>query len=253
MKHLGVAPYLSVNTDVEGEVLRVSADGASEWFVQALEYDLAETAELKAPWLERSKSSRTSAEFVLPKRGVTLSALWRGLSVDQQAGLTVTVLKTLSRVGPISMFPRSGVLLDTNGGLSLVPPFATLVSGAAKTWDDFQFDEYCIGGPSDEVTHCLAFTLQRLLTRLPLHEFFMLRTLTPQPPSMTVPWLRPLDELVAHANDEFVNKRAPASGASERWAATLAVLEDQFQQSTPLSLLVERAWPQVNEEARWGA
>lgn len=254
MSFLGVAPYLSLDTAVEGGALRVSGGLSADWFVRSLESDLAESAGLKPPWLPRTRSERTSAEFALPEGGVTLPGLWATLSLDQQAGVTLSLLKTLTRAWPVSMFPRSGVLCGTDGVLWLVPPFRTLVDGASKTWDDFQFDEYCLGGMSKELTHGLALTLQRLLVRVPLYEFFQLGTLTPALPSSKVAWLSPLDELVSAANDELWNKRAPAPGAADQWASTLAVLEDQHQQSSALTLgeLVKRAWPRVDEAWRWG-
>lgn len=235
-------------------MLRVSVASPGAWYEISLERDLAESAGLTTPWLPRIKSERTSAEFSLPGKGVTLNALWPTLSVDQQAGAALSLLKTMTRAWPMSMFPRSGVLCGTDGVMWLVPPFKKLVDGAAKTWDDFQFDEYCIGGISGELTHGLAITLQRLLARLPLNEFFLMRTLTPRPPSLTVAWLRPLDELVMRVNDELLNKKTPQPDAKDRWASTLAVLEDQYQQTSPTSLgeLVERAWPQVEPVSRWG-
>lgn len=252
MSVLSVAPYLGIQTDVHEGRLRVYG-GHTHWVSERLAYDLEESGALKPPWL-LLKSRFNGFHFELPKRGVTLRALWPLLSLNSQAGLTLSLLKTMMRAWPVSMFPRSGVLCDTEGQLSLVPPFSTLVEGAAKTWDDFQFDEYCIGGIGQELTHGLAITLQRVLASLPLNEFFLMRRLTPQPPSLTVAWLSPLDELVARANDELLNKRAPPPDAKDRWASTLAVLEDQYQQSSPTSLaaLVERAWPQVEPESRWG-
>jgi hypothetical protein len=249
---LSVAPYLGIQTDVHEGALRVYG-GRTPWVSEHLAYDLEEAAELKPPWL-RLKTRFNGFHFELPERGVTLRALWPLLSLNSQAGLTLSLLKTMMRAWPVSMFPRSGVLCDTEGRLSLVPPFRTLVEGAAKTWDDFQFDEYCIGGLGEELTHGLAITLQRLLARLPLNEFFLMRRLAPQPPSASVAWLRPLDELVARANDELLNKRTPSPDARDRWVSTLAVLEDQYQQSSPTSLaeLVELAWPQVEAESRWG-
>jgi hypothetical protein len=251
---LNLAPWLGLRFGCAAGVLYVNVAYDTSWVREGLNQDLAASANRKSPWLRAIEIHYSSARFALPGRGVTLRALWPLLSPESQAGLTLNLLKTMMRAWPVSMFPRSSVLCDTQGQLSLVPSFSTLVEGAAKTWDDFQFDEYCIGGLGEELTHGLAITLQRLLARLPLNEFFLMRRLTPQPPSLTVAWLRPLDELVARANDELLNRRPPLNDARERWASTLAVLEDQYQQASSAGLaeLVERAWTQVEPDSRWG-
>lgn len=253
MIHLEVAPFLGLQTVLmeEGQ-LRVSCV-RPDWLVESLTEDLARSAGLDAPWLPRLVSSPAAVTFGLPRgHGVTLSALWPTLGVEERGFVTVSLLNTMMRAWPVSLFPRSGVLCDAEGALWLVPPFSRCVDGASKTWDEWQFDEYAIGGMSGELTQTLALTLTRLLLEAPLHAVFSLRANRTPVPSSRVASLGALDQLVAQAMDELAHQRAPAEGSREAWASVLAVLEDQFQQgSGGLGALVARAWPDAAVGSRW--
>lgn len=253
MSHLAVAPFLWLDTDCAEGRLTVSCSSDNASIAETIAVDLAESAALSAPWLPRLSSTRSSAVFQLPAgRGVTMGALWPSLSIDQRAGLTISLLKTLMRAWPFGLLPRSGVLCDAEGVLWLSPPFRRSVDGAAKTWEEWQFEEYAIGGLGVGLTQSLSFPLMRLVCEVPVIGFYTLRGSPMVAPSSRVSWLRPLDALVAEANEVLLKKRQPAADAESRWAAALAVLEDQYQASAPgLGELVARAWPTVPPQSRW--
>lgn len=253
--HLDVAPFLNLETarSADGQ-LRISCAPHSSWLVGSLRDDLTRTAGLPPPWLPRlSTGPEPSAVFALPwERGVTLRALWPTLGLEERAWVTLALLKTLLRVGPVSLFPRSSVLCDSEGLLWLVPPLRACAEGASKTWDQWQFDEYGIGGMRAELPQTLALTLTRLLLEGTLPELLSLRTSRPALPSEKLPWLAPLDVLVAETWSALLEQRPPAADLTARWAATIAVLEDQHQASAPsLATLVSRAWPATDLLARW--
>lgn len=253
--HLDVAPFLGLDTDrsANGQ-LKISCAPHRAWLAENLREDLARTAGLPPPWLPRlSTGPEPSAIFGLPwERGVTLRALWPTLSLTEQALVTLALLKTLLRVGPVTLFPRSGVLCDSEGLMWLVPPFRTCADGASKTWDEWQFDEYGIGGMHDELPQTLAITLTRLLLDGSLPAMLSLRTARPALPSAKVQWLAPLDPLLTETWSALLDKRPPAGDLTARWTATIAVLEDQHQASAPsLATLVSRAWPATDLLARW--
>lgn len=256
---LDVVPFLGLvaESSVDGR-LKISAALPTDWLMQNLEADLEFTKSLQAPWLTRlGIASRPLpwAIYALPSApGVTLSSLWRRLEDDQRGWLGVTLLRTMLRAWPVAMFPRSGVLCDTNGLLWLVPPFRTCVESASKTWDPWHFEEYAIGGFNSHATHGLAITLSRLVLEVPLTELYAMRTSPTPVPSKRLAWLHPLDALVAEAFDELIAGRPAAAGAAQRWASSLAVLEDHCQQTSVLSLgaLVSRAWPTTSPRHRWG-
>ena len=161
MSQFEVAPYVSLDTEVVDGRFQVSAAAHLPWLVEQLALDLAD-APTQAPWLRRVPN--TLGNFVMPEApGVTLAAIWLRLSVDQRAGVTVGLLKTLQPIRPRSLFPLSAVLVDEAGGISPVPPFRRCVDGASKTWHPWQFDEYPIGGVSGEVTQNMAFTMMRFV------------------------------------------------------------------------------------------
>lgn len=142
--------------------------------------------------------------------------------------------------------------LKQSGVLWLSPPFRRSVDGAAKTWDEWQFDEYAIGGMGTTLTQSLAFTLMRLVAEVKLSAFYSLRTSPMLAPSSKVAWLRPLDALVVEANEDLLQKWQAAADCEARWVSALAVLEDQYQASAPaLGELVARAWPTVEPQWRW--
>lgn len=250
-----MAPFLGLDTDrsANGQ-LRISCAPHLTWLAGSLREDLARSAGLPPPWLPRlSTGPEPSALFALPwERGVTLRALWPTLSLTEQAWVTLTLLKTLLRVGPLSLFPRSGVLCDSEGLMWLVPPLRACAEGASKTWDEWQFDEYGLGGLGEELPQTLAVTLTRLLLDGSLPALLSLRSSRPPLPSEKLPWLAPLDPLVTETWSALLEKRPPAAELTARWAATLAVLEDQHQASAPsLATLVARAWPATDLLARW--
>lgn len=255
MSHLAVAPFLWVDTDCSDDGrLTISCNSNNVWVAETLAHDLKGSAGLRPPWLPRlSNDTPNSAVFQLPPGpGVTLRALWPSLSVDERAGLTVSLLKTLTRAWPFGLLPRSGVLCDAEGVLWLSPPLRASVNGASKTWDEWQFDEYAIGGMNTTLTQSLAFTLMRLVGEVKLSEFYSLRTSPMIAPSSRVAWLRPLDALVTEANEDLLQKWDAAADCQARWASALAVLEDQYQASAPgLGELVARAWPAVEPASRW--
>jgi len=252
---LDVVPFLGLLAQTSADRrLRISAALQTDWLLENLREDFASTAGLGSPWLTRLERGTTWAIYALPSApGVTLSSLWRTLGPDERGWLTVSLLKVLLRAGTHSMLPRSGVLCDTQGQLWLVPPFRHLVDGASKTWDPWHFEEYALGGFSDVATHGLTVTLCRLLLEVPLTELYSLRTSPTPVPSARLDWLAPLDPLVAEAIDDLVSRRPPSATAASRWAATLAVLEDQCQQGSPAGLgaLVARAWPSTAQRHRW--
>lgn len=253
--HLDVAPFIQLESDQSADgQLRISCAPHLSWLVGSLREDLSRTAGLASPWLPRIHTgTEPSAVFALPwERGVTLRALWPTLSLEERAWVTVALLKTLLRAGPVTLFPRSGVLCDSEGLLWLVPPFRECAEGASKTWDQWQFDEYGIGGLRPEMPQTLTFTLTRLLLESSLPQLLSLRTERPPLPSEKVAWLAPLDPLVMETWASLLDKRPTADDLTERWAATLAVMEDQHQASAPsLATLVARAWPVTDLLARW--
>jgi hypothetical protein len=254
VSHFEIAPYCHLTTELVGGQLHISASPQRPWLVESLASDLHDAATLTRPWLQCVRDA--PAVFTLPPgRGVTLASLWLDLTVDQRAGVTVSLLRTLLPVWPRSLFPLSAVLADERSGLSLVPPLPRCVEGASKTWSEWQFDDYPIGGMSEVLAHKLTFTLLRLLAEVPLTSLFSLRSSTPPLPSSRAAWLKPLDALTTEALEELEQKREPAADGVTRWAAALAVLEDQYQQSAAGSLgeLVTQRWPKVDPSSRWGS
>jgi hypothetical protein len=252
---LDVVPFLGLLAQTSADRrLRISAAMQTDWLLENLREDFAGAAGLASPWLTRLELGTSWATYALPSApGVTLSSLWRTLGPDERGWLTISLLKTLLPAGPVPMHPRSGVLCDARGQLWLVPPFRRCVEGASKTWDPWHFEEYALGGFSEVPTHGLAITLCRLLLEVPLTELYSLRTSPTPVPSARLAWLAPLDPLVAEAIDDLVARRPPSPTAASRWAATLAVLEDQCQQgaSSGLGALVSRAWPSTPQRHRW--
>ena len=255
---LDAVPFLGLRaeTSLDGR-LGITAAFQTDWLRENLRADLEDAATLRAPWLPRLESGATPspwAIYALPRvQGVTLAALWPTLDPDERGLLTISLLKTLTQVGPLPLFPRSGVLCDAAGQLWLVPPFKRCVDGASKTWDPWHFEEYALGGFSGELTHALTITLCRLLLEVPLTELYSLRTSPTPVPSRRLGWLHPLDALVAEAVDELITRRPASMDATPRWQATLTVLEDHCQQTAPLGLgaLVARAWPAAAQRHRW--
>ena len=253
--HLDVAPFIQLGCDrsADGQ-LRISCAPHLTWLAGKLREDLARTAGLPPPWLPRLQTGpEPSALFALPwERGVTLRALWPTLSLEERAWVTIALLKTLLRAGPVTLFPRSGVLCDSEGLLWLVPPFRECAENASKTWDEWQLDEYGIGGMRPEMPQTLGITLMRLLLDCSLAQLLSLRTERPPLPSAKLAWLAPLDPLVTETWASLLDKRPCADDLTERWSATLAVMEDQHQASAPsLATLVARAWPATDLLARW--
>lgn len=254
--HFEVAPFLSLNTERSDDArLRITCPPSLDFRAQELALDIADLRERPAPWLPILERNGASVTFALPPaRGVTLNALWPTLEADERGWVMLTLLKALLHAWPVSMFPRSGVLCDEDGLLWLVPSLPRAVEDAARTWSPWQFDEYCIGGVNQHLTHGLTITLLRLMVEVPLPDVFSIPTTRgATAPSARVAWLAPLDALVAEVIEELASKRPPAAGSVEKWASTLAVLEDQRQQTAPVELgaLVTRAWSTADPAHRF--
>ena len=216
-------------------------------------HDVPPMRALKAPWLSTKGVSLSEVpwvEFALPESGgVTFGALWKHCGDDVKPMLLVRLLTTLAQTAGAFMLPRSGVLCDQRGGMHLVPQLTSAVEGAAKTWDEYQFDEYCIGAGFISMTQNLAVAAARL-SMLRVNQLYFREGNFPRLSSRFAS-LEPLDLLVESGLARFGrNPLEPQHEVSE-WKTTLAVLGDALEgRIGSLAQQVSALWPIAHEEER---
>ncbi|MFO0593660.1 MAG: hypothetical protein U0228_00075 [Myxococcaceae bacterium] len=262
-RHAAIAPFL----DVEASFLEDDEHVALELAVHERSYsrellraDL-KRAKTTPPFLapEALELAAPRARYRLPTTGVTLSALWQLLDRTERADTAVRVLSVLATAGPLSSYPRAGVLCFSDGSLQLCPVLNETVLSAAKTWNPPQFDEYCLGGGGDDapVEQSLGFSLLRLLLGATWTWPWGLAGEERRVPRASdyEPWLAPLDGVLERTLQGWLSKDRPLPTDRTllgEWTAALAVLcDEREQQGFSLARLVERAWPVVHDAQGW--
>lgn len=251
---LQVTPFLWLDAEAFDGVLRIGHSAGYEPVRDGLRQDLIALRALGGPWLaprDFDFGLDPWLELRLPSaRGLTFGAAWSTVPA-QRPLLLVTLLRLLAQWGSVPMLARNNVLLTDEGTLALVPPFTTLVESASRTWDEWQFDEYCIAGVNDDLPQALALTCLRFAGLRTL-DAFNLKSAPPSPVSMTWPSLEPLDALVGTAVADLKQARRSAPGSRAQWLAALTVLEDALASRGPLSTVVARGWKAAPPVSRWG-
>lgn len=217
-------------------------------------HDVPPMRALTSPWLQTRRLSLSEVpwvEFTLPEPGgVTFGALWKHCGDEVKPLLLVRLLSTLAQVEGSFMLPRSAVLCDARGGMHLVPQLTTAVEGAAKTWDEYQFDEYCLGAGFTSMTQNLAVAAARLSV-LRMNQLYFPEATFPKL-SSRFPSLGPLDALIESGLARFGRNPLEPQHEVREWKTTLAVLGDALEGNVgSLAQQVTALWPMAHEEERW--